>query len=214
MGVFEHFPYTNFHDINLDRILERTKEAEEAAQQAADDAGAIHDEATQALQTAQLAQGIATNARNTANSAASDASAAVTTANNALAAAQANATYEYSLTLDHDNSTFEIDILHSATLLNTLIQGIAAGRIIFSFEMPSGGVAVYSKTSFKPDNITFDPDDPSIIHFGGTAFVVAHEGSPDSDNFIYPIMFEGVVDRSNLIANGTWLTLNAITPRI
>ena len=26
MGVFEHFPYTNFHDLNLDWILSRVKE--------------------------------------------------------------------------------------------------------------------------------------------------------------------------------------------
>ena len=34
MGIFEHFPYSNFHNLNLDRILERTKAAEEAAQAA------------------------------------------------------------------------------------------------------------------------------------------------------------------------------------
>lgn len=33
MGIFEHFPYTNFHDLNLDWILQRVEEvykAEEA----------------------------------------------------------------------------------------------------------------------------------------------------------------------------------------
>lgn len=34
MGIFEHFPYSNFHDLNLDRILERTQAAEEAVQAA------------------------------------------------------------------------------------------------------------------------------------------------------------------------------------
>lgn len=34
MGIFEHFPYSNFHDLNLDRILERTQAAETAAQAA------------------------------------------------------------------------------------------------------------------------------------------------------------------------------------
>lgn len=34
MGVFEHFPYTNFHDLNLDRILERTAKAEKDAAEA------------------------------------------------------------------------------------------------------------------------------------------------------------------------------------
>lgn len=42
MGIFEHFPYSNFHNLNLDRILERTKEAEAAiaTTQAALDAAA------------------------------------------------------------------------------------------------------------------------------------------------------------------------------
>lgn len=43
MGIFEHFPYSNFHNLNLDRILERTKKAEEdasAAAQAAETAAA------------------------------------------------------------------------------------------------------------------------------------------------------------------------------
>lgn len=213
MGVFEHFPYTNFHDINLDRILERTKEAEEAAQQAADDAGAIHDEATQALQTANLAQGIAINARNTANSAASAASSAVNTANNALTAAQANAIHEYSITVDGQALTFEIDVTHSAPLLNNLIQGIAAGTVIFTTDA-SVFAGIYGKVSFKPDNITFDPDDPASINFGGTAFVVAHEGTPASSNFIFPILFEGIVDRTNLLAEGTILGLTPITERI
>lgn len=34
MGLFEHFPYTNYHDLNLDKILERTKEAEVAVEAA------------------------------------------------------------------------------------------------------------------------------------------------------------------------------------
>ncbi len=94
MGLFEHFPYTNFHDLNLDKILERTKEAEIAvkasaadAAQAAADAAAIHGEATQALNTANAASAAAANAVNTANAANTAAGNAVNTANAANTAA-------------------------------------------------------------------------------------------------------------------------------
>lgn len=40
MGLFEHFPYTNFHDLNLDVILKRVKDAEAAAAESAEDAAA------------------------------------------------------------------------------------------------------------------------------------------------------------------------------
>lgn len=94
MGLFEHFPYTNYHDLNLDKILERTAEAEQAvadsaadAQQAAADAAAIHGEATTALNTANAALAAATNAVNTANAANTAAGNAVSTANAANTAA-------------------------------------------------------------------------------------------------------------------------------
>lgn len=66
MGIFEHFPYSNFHDLNLDRILERTQAAEEAVQ---------------------AAEAAALQAASDVASAASDAAAALIAANNALAIA-------------------------------------------------------------------------------------------------------------------------------
>lgn len=68
MGLFEHFPYTNFHDLNLDTILKRTEEAEEAvtaaAQQvedAAADMAAADAKATQALTNSNNALEIASD---------------------------------------------------------------------------------------------------------------------------------------------------------
>ena len=97
MGVFEHFPYTNFHELNLDWIVERLKYIEEhttvdtvaragVAQNAQDisdlqttvtnnettahnEALAAQNTATNALNTAYSASGTATNANNTANAA-------------------------------------------------------------------------------------------------------------------------------------------------
>lgn len=69
MGIFEHFPYTNFHDLNLDKILERTHEAEAAAAASAEDAAQAAADAALALNTANAANTAAGNAVNTANSA-------------------------------------------------------------------------------------------------------------------------------------------------
>lgn len=99
MGLFEHFPYTNFHDLNLDVILNRVKTAETSAIEAAEDA-------TQAAESAQALSGQIANANNTANSALSTAQQANTTAEEALAAAQQGATAEVlSDFFDDDRST-------------------------------------------------------------------------------------------------------------
>ena len=94
MGLFEHFPYTNFHDLNLDKVLERTAEAEQAvadsaadAQQAASDAAAANSKATLALNTANSASSAASNAVNTANTASNTATNAKNTADAAASAA-------------------------------------------------------------------------------------------------------------------------------
>lgn len=66
MSIFRGWPYTNFHDLNLDRILERTEDAEVA------------------VQTAEAA---AVQAAADVQQAANDASAALSAANQALAIA-------------------------------------------------------------------------------------------------------------------------------
>ena len=80
MGLFEHFPYTNYHDLNLDKILERTKEAEEAV--AASEAAVLAAAADMAAADAK-----ATLALSTANTAAGNASSALTAAGNAVSTA-------------------------------------------------------------------------------------------------------------------------------
>lgn len=91
MGIFEHFPYSNFHDLNLDRILERTKAAEAAAQAAeaateaaAADMAAADAKATLALNTANSIDAKATLALNTANSVATEITPATITLANLL----------------------------------------------------------------------------------------------------------------------------------
>ena len=87
MGIFEHFPYTNFHDLNLDKILERTHEAEAAAAASAEDAAQAAADAAQAAADVAQAAADATLALNTANAANTAAGNAVSTANAANTAA-------------------------------------------------------------------------------------------------------------------------------
>lgn len=96
MGLFEHFPYTNFHDLNLDVILQRVKNAETAAASSAEDAAgsqAHADEAltkaTNALSTANTAASDAATAKSNAASAVSTANSAASSASDAVTAAQA-----------------------------------------------------------------------------------------------------------------------------
>lgn len=98
MGVFEHFPYVNFHELNLDWIVRRLKEVEQNttvdavaragvaqnAQDISDLTTTVTNNATTAHNEALAAQNTATNAYNTANSASNTA----TTANNTANAAQ------------------------------------------------------------------------------------------------------------------------------
>lgn len=92
MGIFEHFPYTNFHDLNLDKILERTQEAEEAVetsaqqvQDAASDMAAASAAAANAVSVANGAVSTANTAATSAAQAATSAAVAVTTAQQAVA---------------------------------------------------------------------------------------------------------------------------------
>lgn len=107
MGVFEHFPYVNFHELNLDWIVQRLKDVEQnttvdtvaragVAQNAQDisdltttvtnNANTAHNEALAAQNTANTASSTATTANNTAN-------AATNTANNTAAALTAFTKY-------------------------------------------------------------------------------------------------------------------------
>lgn len=104
MGVFEHFPYTNYHELNISWILRKLKELEEvigtqivdlvARAGVAENAQAISDltdtveaNATTAHNEAAAAQSAAATAQSAANAAKSAADAAQSTADSALSAA-------------------------------------------------------------------------------------------------------------------------------
>lgn len=101
MGLFEHFPYTNFHELNLGWFLDKFKAllAEWGIYQPIfegirDEAEAAAEDAAEALAAAETAQGAAETALAQANTAITTANTAVTeaqTARNAAVAAQAGA---------------------------------------------------------------------------------------------------------------------------
>ena len=98
MGVFEHFPYVNFHELNLDWIVNRLKEVEQnttvdtvARAGVAQNAQDISDLTTTVTNNATTAHNEALAAQNTANTAnttAGNAQSTATTANNTANAVQ------------------------------------------------------------------------------------------------------------------------------
>lgn len=97
MGVFEHFPYVNYHELNLSWILRKLQELEDvigsqivdlvARAGVAENAQAIADLTDTVEENATTAHNEATAAQTTADTAASTANSAQTLATNAAAAA-------------------------------------------------------------------------------------------------------------------------------
>lgn len=141
MGLFEHFPYTNFHDLNLDKILERTKEAEVAAAASATAAQASADAATTAsttaINTANSAVNTANTASNTATTAANSASAAAADALAAKNAAQALAAasmvvYDFKITSDIDpNKRIALLTTPTEALIREIMTNVKSGNALF-----------------------------------------------------------------------------------
>lgn len=136
MGVFEHFPYTNFHDLNLDKILERTHAAEEAAAASAADAAASAADAQAAANDAATADANATLALNTANAAAS-------TANSAFSYSQAKATHEFEIIIDDQNSTITVTDCADGTVLTPLAAWQLCNKL-FGLELTGPQYALLS----------------------------------------------------------------------
>lgn len=113
MGVFEHFPYTNFHDLNLDKIMKRTNEAEANAQQAANDAAAAAAGIAAANSKSTEALSKANAAVNTANGAAAD-------AEQALTYSRAKATHSFEIIIDDQNSTITVTDCATGDVLTPL----------------------------------------------------------------------------------------------
>lgn len=103
MGLFENFPYTNFHNLNLDWIIKVLKNAVAELEEIQTNWESVRDTANTAKTTADTAAVKAENARITANGAMTKADAAKTQSENAeLTANAARVTAEDAQATSHE----------------------------------------------------------------------------------------------------------------
>lgn len=149
MGVFEQFPYTNLHELNIDWILSKMKELEAMAEQHVIDTVAragvaqnaqdiadlqteVTNNATTAHNEAQAAQNTANTAYNTANTANNTANTANNTANAANTAITTLSGYFHRMqflveTNGAYNMATDIDI-HQAGILFAVPRGYSVNN--------------------------------------------------------------------------------------
>ena len=146
MAIRRLFPYTNFHDLNLDVIIERVNEAEAAAAaSAADVAAAAADMAA--------ADAKATLALSTANSASTAAGNAATAAGNAQTTADAakdeadDLNAEKPIVVLRINSTWDsvqvIEVPNLSHVTGGILRRLKQGRLIFEVNDPSNQIIGY-----------------------------------------------------------------------
>lgn len=104
MGLFENFPYTNFHNLNLDWIIKVLKNAVAELEEIQTNLESVRETANTAKTTADTAAVKAENARITANGAMTKADAAKTQSENAeLTANAARVTAEDAQATSHES---------------------------------------------------------------------------------------------------------------
>lgn len=104
MGLFENFPYTNFHNLNLDWIIKVLKNAVAELEEIQTNLESVRETANTAKTTADSAATKAENARITANGAMTKADAAKTQSENAeLVANAARVTAEDAQATSHES---------------------------------------------------------------------------------------------------------------
>lgn len=165
MGVFEHFPYANFHELNISWILDKIKELEDVIGSQIVDIVARAGVAENAQAIADLSDTVET-VETTANGAASAASAAQTTADSAASAASAAQTTANAATAELSNLESQIAdciITHYYPVSGGVhnIVGVLSGDIIISCRNGLGmwvitGTGIYPLiTAQNIDNVTY-----------------------------------------------------------
>lgn len=135
MGLFEHFPYTNLHELNLDWILFKVKKNTEDTADAAADATAAKDTADQAILDAAAAQHTADQAILDAAAAQHTADQAILDAAAAMAAAQSASPTIFQIIADEDNNTCYIDTdMDFEDIYDLCVAGKAAFRIFTNYD--------------------------------------------------------------------------------
>lgn len=151
------FPYTDFHEMNLDWVLNEVKECKEDAEDAVNDA-------TAAVTTANAASTTANAASTTATTASTSAASAVSTANQALSAvnqAYEDLAFSHKFKMPHGNTAVNVgapyygfaviigdnDVISSFWKL-TYSGGVGSVQMIFpTSALPAGTVNVSANGS-------------------------------------------------------------------
>lgn len=169
MGVFEHFPYVNFHELNFAWMIAKIKELEDVIGSQIVDIVARAGVAQNAQDIADLTQTVNNNATTAHN----EASAAQTTADNALAIANTNT-----------QKLSNIGTVTSATGVYTTASW-ATGTNTCTWTAPDAGVYIVSalfylqdpttenRNSYKQLQITGSANrlTPSVLYFDATETV-------------------------------------------
>lgn len=130
MGLFEHFPYTNFHDLNLDIILARVKKSATDAADAAADAAQAASNVVAALTAANQAIAQATAAQAAAETAANAAQTAADAAEEAAEIAAREAGLEI-IDVYGDLDTNSITDVQTDYTWEQLCNKVATGKVFF-----------------------------------------------------------------------------------
>lgn len=137
MGLFEHFPYVNLHELNLDWILLKLKQNTEDAASSAEDAAASAEDAAAAATNAAEAVSQAAAAQESATEALTTAQSANTTANAALTAANKTV---ITVNCDAANNTGEID---SDLTFDQIIEAAQQNNILVRLSISTDSDDVY-----------------------------------------------------------------------
>ena len=152
MGVFEHFPYVNFHELNLSWIVNKLKEIEDiintnivdpvARAGVAANTQAINNLSTTVTHNATTAHNEASAAQSTADAAALAAGNAQTAATNAGNTATAASNAVTTLTTQVNNQRLH-NADHTYTNLTLNAQGyVSLGTFESDFNLPAGSYIV------------------------------------------------------------------------
>lgn len=202
MGVFEHFPYTNFHDINLDRILERTKEAEDAIAQTQAALDAAVSDMQSASSDAAAALNAAGNAVSTAQTAANDAATAISNASSALTTANAAMPAIYLMDVDTVNHTFTY---HLPVVPAELRQRIKDGTAIFAFPgaaLGSDRQYILSRPNYSLNGLN------QVSYIDGVIFVCNYANGREN---VLPIVYYSDADNGGDYISGKYQECNLIS---
>lgn len=211
MGLFEHFPYTNFHELNLGWFLDKFKAllAEWGIYQPIfegirDEAEAAAEDAAEALAAAETAQGAAETALAQANTAITTANTAVTEAQTARVGAEtAQAGAEAALDGAEDAWTGAQDALTDAvTAKNAALAAQTAAETAADVAEAAQNAAEDAQTAAESAQYAAELAEGNAAHSANQAEDAADRAEAAADLFPDPPATDGVYTTKVTVTNG------------